>query len=76
MQDEEAGPEEDHVEETDQAKKQGHIDAVLVSAAFLHHHRVEPIHDRTSKRHDVANGDLGLGFVGKVPAVRVVVCTS
>lgn len=76
VQDEKARPEEEDVQEADQAEEEGHVDAGFVADARFHEHRVDAVHDGAHEREAVADGELPGGFFGKVAAVVGVVVAA
>lgn len=71
MQEEEARPQEDQVQQANKAKEERHVDAVLVADASLHDGDVQPVHNGAEEGHAVADGDAGLALVREVAPVLV-----
>lgn len=71
MQEEEARPQKDQVQQADEAKEQRHVDAVLVADPPLHDGHVQPVHNGAEEGHAVADGDAGLALVREVAPVLV-----
>lgn len=71
MQDDEARPQEEDVEEADKAEEERHADPILVADPELHDGDVQSVDDGARKGHAVAYEDLHLALVREVPAVLV-----
>lgn len=63
VKEDETRPEQEKVEEADEAEEKGHVDAGFVADLLLHDDRVDAVHDGAEGGHCVAEGDFGGGFV-------------
>ena len=73
VQQEKGGPEQEYVEEADEAEEEGHVDPALVGAhPFLHVDGVEAVCEGAEESEGVADGDFSAGLEGKGSTAFVV----
>ena len=73
MEDDEARQKGDDVDHPNESEEHEHISSRLIPNPFLHHSRVDTIHNSTSNSKNITYGYLRVGLVRKRSSVLVLI---
>lgn len=73
VQNQKAGPQQEHIKEADKTKEDRHTDPALITNAFFHQHGIDAIQDSRKQGHCVAQSNLSRRLVREQTAAIVVV---